>query len=213
MVTDEKYLSAGLSYRAWWNNERMSRITRMNAGFCAFVCILLKLLRISDTVFDITKKDVPLSDDVRDDKDVGTTMLLLQLTIMFIKVLRLQPLMPTHNGNGVGGMYANQPPMTTYKINKTTMVEKMVRVRATRKRQCWRRWLGFSQFYLPKNIMTARRHNTNAGQGRRRRLQCCTRRTSKIARRHNTNGPVEDEALGFEHERHERTRKMRERER
>jgi len=120
IYTISEYLSAGLSYRAWWNNQRMSRITRMNAGFCAFVCILLKLLRISDTVFDITKKDVPVRDDAEDDKDAGrftfdeslvflsgTTILLLQLTIMFIKLLGLQPLMPTHNGSGVGEIFCS----------------------------------------------------------------------------------------------------------
>ena len=115
IYTISEYLAAGLSYRAWWNNQRMTRITRMNAGFCAFVCVLLKLLRISDTIFDITKKDVPLTDDVGDVKDAGrftfdeslvflpgTTILLLQLTIMLIKLLGLQPLISTHNGRGVG---------------------------------------------------------------------------------------------------------------
>ncbi|CAJ1979070.1 unnamed protein product [Sphenostylis stenocarpa] len=105
IYTISEYLAAGLSFRAWWNNQRMSRIASMNAGFCAFICILLKMLRISDTIFDITKKDVPLTDDVRDDKDAGrftfdeslvflpgTTILLLQLSILFMKLLRLHPL-------------------------------------------------------------------------------------------------------------------------
>ncbi|KAK7342084.1 hypothetical protein VNO80_25027 [Phaseolus coccineus] len=120
IYTISEYLAAGLSYRAWWNNQRMTRITRMNAGFCAFVCILLKLLRISDTIFDITKKDVPLTDDVGDVKDAGrftfdeslvflpdTTILLLQLTTMLIKLLGLQPLISTHNGSGVGEIFCS----------------------------------------------------------------------------------------------------------
>ena len=44
----------------------MSRITPMNAGFCAFLSVLLKLFRISETVFDITKKDLPSAKDVEE---------------------------------------------------------------------------------------------------------------------------------------------------
>ena len=108
-----EYLAAGLSVREWWNNQRMSRITPMNAGFCAFLSFLLKFLRISETVFDITKKELPSAGDVVDDKDVGrytfdeslvflpgTTILLLQLTIMVIKLLGLQPPLATQSGNG-----------------------------------------------------------------------------------------------------------------
>ncbi|KAG4967565.1 hypothetical protein JHK85_033999 [Glycine max] len=110
-----EYLAAGLSVREWWNNQRMSRITSMNAGFCAFLSVLLKLLRISETVFDVTKKDLPPTGNVLDDKDAGrytfdesvvflpgTTILLLQLTAMVIKLLGLQPPVPTPSRNGSG---------------------------------------------------------------------------------------------------------------
>ncbi|TKY66990.1 Cellulose synthase protein H1 [Spatholobus suberectus] len=115
--TISEYLTAGLSIRAWWNNQRMSRITLMNVGFCAFLGVLLKLLRISETVFDITKKDLPPTRDVEDDKDAGrytfdeslvflpgTTILLLQLITMVIQLFGLQPPVPTQSGNerGVG---------------------------------------------------------------------------------------------------------------
>ncbi|KAL2328374.1 hypothetical protein Fmac_021801 [Flemingia macrophylla] len=116
--TISEYIASGLSIRAWWNNQRMSRITPMNAGFCAFLSILLKLLRISETVFDITKKDLPTSKDVEDDKDVGrytfdeslvflpgTTILLLQLTSMVIKLLGLQPLSQSGNRCGPGEIF------------------------------------------------------------------------------------------------------------
>ncbi|XP_027345546.1 cellulose synthase-like protein H1 isoform X2 [Abrus precatorius] len=108
-----EYLAAGMSIREWWNNQRMSRITPMNAGFCAFLTVILKLLRISNTVFDITKKDVPShARDGGEDKDAGrytfdeslvflpgTTILLMQLVAIVIKLLGLQP---THSGNGCG---------------------------------------------------------------------------------------------------------------
>ncbi|XP_058759228.1 cellulose synthase-like protein H1 isoform X1 [Vicia villosa] len=96
-----EYLASNMSTRAWWNNERMSRIAPMNAGFCGFITMLLKLLGVSNTVFDITKKDLPPFSD--DDKNAGrhtfdeslvflpgTTILLLQLTAIFIKLLGLQ---------------------------------------------------------------------------------------------------------------------------
>lgn len=99
-----EYLASGLSIKAWWNNQRMSRITPMNAGFCGFITVLLKLLGISNTVFDITKKELPPSRDDRHDKNAGrytfneslvflpgTTILLLQLTAIFIKLFGFQP--------------------------------------------------------------------------------------------------------------------------
>ncbi|KAK7312700.1 hypothetical protein VNO77_36772 [Canavalia gladiata] len=112
--TLSEYIAAGLSIRSWWNNQRMSRITPMTAGFCAFLSVMLKLLRISDTVFDITKKELPSARDVEEDKDggrytfdeslvflPGTTILLLQLTAMVIKLLSLQPI-KIGNGCGLG---------------------------------------------------------------------------------------------------------------
>ncbi|RDX99405.1 Cellulose synthase-like protein H1, partial [Mucuna pruriens] len=120
VYTASEYLASELSIRAWWNNQRMSRITSMNAGFCALFSVLLKLLRISDTVFDITKKDLPSVGDVGDDKDVGrytfdeslvflpgTTILLLQLTAMVIRLLRLQPLAQSGNGCGLGEIFCS----------------------------------------------------------------------------------------------------------
>ncbi|XP_040872662.1 cellulose synthase-like protein H1 isoform X3 [Glycine max] len=111
IYTASEYLAEGLSIRAWWNNQRMSRITPMNAGFCAFLSVLLKLFRISETVFDITKKDLPSAKDVGDDKDAGrytfdesvvflpgTTILLVQLTAMVIKLLGFQPPVATQSG-------------------------------------------------------------------------------------------------------------------
>ncbi|XP_058729651.1 cellulose synthase-like protein H1 isoform X2 [Vicia villosa] len=96
-----EYLASGLSIREWWNNERMSKISPMNAGLCGFITMLLKLLGISNTVFDITKKDLPPFSN--DDKNAGrhtfdesliflpgTTILLMQLSSIFIKLLRLQ---------------------------------------------------------------------------------------------------------------------------
>ena len=123
IYTASEYLAEGLSIRAWWNNQRMSRITPMNAGFCAFLSVLLKLFRISETVFDITKKDLPSAKDVGDDKDAGrytfdesvvflpgTTILLVQLTAMVIKLLGFQPPVATQSGKhgcGLGEIFCS----------------------------------------------------------------------------------------------------------
>jgi len=122
VYTVSVYLAEGLSVKAWWNNQRMSRITPMNAGFCAFLSVLLKKLRISETVFDITKKDLPPTDDVGDDKDAarytfdeslvflpGTTILLLQLTAIMIKLLGMQAVVATKSKKecGIGEIFCS----------------------------------------------------------------------------------------------------------
>ena len=93
----------------------MSRIYVMSARLCGFLSIILKLLRISETVFDITRKDQNASSDGGDGSDAGrftfdespvfvpgTTILLLQLIAMVIKLMGLQPLPATKSGNGSG---------------------------------------------------------------------------------------------------------------
>jgi hypothetical protein len=54
--TISESLKTGLSIRTWWNNQKMMRITTMSAWFFGFLAILLKLLRISEPVFEITQK-------------------------------------------------------------------------------------------------------------------------------------------------------------
>ncbi|GMH11024.1 hypothetical protein Nepgr_012865 [Nepenthes gracilis] len=47
----------GQSTRAWWNNEKMRKITSTSSWFFGFLAVILKLLRVSQTVFEITPKD------------------------------------------------------------------------------------------------------------------------------------------------------------
>lgn len=98
----------------------MGRIRTMNAGLCGFLSVVFKLLRISDTVFDITRKDENPSGNDVDESDAGrftfnesplfvpgTTILLVQLTAVAIKLLGLQPAVPSKSGNygcGLGEM-------------------------------------------------------------------------------------------------------------
>ncbi|KAK4255330.1 hypothetical protein QN277_008342 [Acacia crassicarpa] len=112
--TLSEYLATGLSLREWWNNQRMARIVAMNAWPFAVLSVILKLLGISDTVFEVTQKEQSTSD--HDDEDAsrftfntspmfipGTTILLLQITALAMKLLGLQPVVREgDDGSGVG---------------------------------------------------------------------------------------------------------------
>ncbi|XP_074578313.1 cellulose synthase-like protein H1 isoform X2 [Curcuma longa] len=52
-----EYFRHGLSVRAWWNNQRMLRIYASTAWLLGFFSVVLKILGISDTIFEITRKD------------------------------------------------------------------------------------------------------------------------------------------------------------
>lgn len=74
---------------------------------------MLKILGISDSVFEVTQKKNTSSSAAEDDANagrftfddspvfvVGTTILLVQLTALFVKILGLQ--LQAHSGNGCG---------------------------------------------------------------------------------------------------------------
>ncbi|XP_029131075.1 cellulose synthase-like protein H2 [Cajanus cajan] len=107
-----EYLAIGLSMRHWWNGQRMCIIRTTTASFIGFLSGMLKLLEISDTVFEITEKEHQTSGADGDNVDagrftfdespvfvVGTTILVMHLIAMLIKFLGLQR---THGGNECG---------------------------------------------------------------------------------------------------------------
>lgn len=116
MYTLSEYLRTGLSIRAWWNNQRMGRITTMSAWLFGVVGVILKLLGISETVFEVTRKDQSTSsDEGTEDTEAGkftfdrspafippTTILFLQLTALATALLGLQP--PARDGVGSGSL-------------------------------------------------------------------------------------------------------------
>ncbi|XP_062009432.1 cellulose synthase-like protein H1 isoform X2 [Rosa rugosa] len=105
MYTSSEYLRTGQSIRAWWNNQRMGRIISMSAWLFGFLSVILKLLGISETVFEVTRKDQSTSsDEGTEDTEAGkftfdqspvfippTAMLFLQLTALATALLGLQP--------------------------------------------------------------------------------------------------------------------------
>ncbi|XP_020107461.1 cellulose synthase-like protein H1 isoform X2 [Ananas comosus] len=52
-----EYLECGLSFRAWWNNQRMLRITSTTAWLFGLLSVILKTLGLSENVFEVTRKD------------------------------------------------------------------------------------------------------------------------------------------------------------
>ncbi|KAJ7948134.1 Cellulose synthase-like protein [Quillaja saponaria] len=109
------YLRVGLSVRAWWNNTRMSKINAASSQLFAVLSVILKLLGLSETVFEVTQKGQFTSNDEGNstEADAGvitfndspifvspTTLLLLQLTALVLAFLGLQP--PAHGSHGAG---------------------------------------------------------------------------------------------------------------
>ncbi|CAL5200562.1 unnamed protein product [Lathyrus oleraceus] len=99
-------LKTGLSIRTWWNNQRMIRITTMSAWFYGFLAIILKRLRISEPVFEITKKNESSSYDGRfsfNESPIflpSTTILFVQLMALFTSLFGWEP--RVRNGLGYG---------------------------------------------------------------------------------------------------------------
>ncbi|XP_041007306.1 cellulose synthase-like protein H1 isoform X1 [Juglans microcarpa x Juglans regia] len=112
IYTLSEYLRAGQSVRAWWNNQRMARVTIMTAWLFGFLSVLLKLLGLSEAVFEVTQKEQASNDG--DDNDVGrftfnespifvpgTTILLVHLTTLVVSLLKLQHT-PAYDGRHAG---------------------------------------------------------------------------------------------------------------
>lgn len=115
-----EHVKSGLSIRTWWNNQRMGRITTMNSCFLGFLTIILKNLRISDTNFEITKKEqVPSNESTNENAGrfifnesliflPGTTILLVQLIAIFTSWLGWKPLIKSGaDGYGAGEVFCS----------------------------------------------------------------------------------------------------------
>ncbi|XVF81628.1 hypothetical protein PTKIN_Ptkin15bG0170400 [Pterospermum kingtungense] len=117
--TLREYLKTGLSIQAWWNNVRMARITATSAHLFGLLTVILKLLGISDAVFEVTQKDQSNSDG--DDTGYvtkftfnrsaffipGTALLLLHLVALLALSLRLQSPVDGAHGVGIGEVFCS----------------------------------------------------------------------------------------------------------
>ncbi|KAF3443443.1 hypothetical protein FNV43_RR13125 [Rhamnella rubrinervis] len=108
-----EYLGANQSIRAWWNNQRMGRIISSSAWVFGVLGVVLKLLGISETVFEVTQKDQ--SDGNDDNGDAGrftfdespvfvpvTALLLVQLTALAMGLIGLRSPRQARDGEGSG---------------------------------------------------------------------------------------------------------------
>uniref|UniRef100_A0A2P2JHA2 Cellulose synthase-like protein n=1 Tax=Rhizophora mucronata TaxID=61149 RepID=A0A2P2JHA2_RHIMU len=113
LYTLSEYLQHGQSIRAWWNNQRMGRISSLNAWLFGSLSVTLKILGISETVFEVTQKEE--SSDSIDGGDAGrftfdgspifvpgTTLTLVHLAALFTFLVKKQPLANDGRGSGFG---------------------------------------------------------------------------------------------------------------
>nr|GME14451.1 cellulose synthase-like protein H1 [Ipomoea batatas] len=94
-----EYIETGESARVWWNNQRMWKVNASASWLFGLLSVIIKVVGLSETVFEITKKDQS-SDDDKDDSNVGrftfdesplfvpgTTILLVNMAALFIGFL------------------------------------------------------------------------------------------------------------------------------
>ncbi|KAG1369831.1 cellulose synthase-like protein H2 [Cocos nucifera] len=97
-----EYFQCGLSVQACWNNQRMHRIFAMTACLFGLLGVLLKILGLSETIFEVTRKDQQSNTNVTD-KDhgrftfdnspmfiSGTAVLLVNLVALAVGLLQLR---------------------------------------------------------------------------------------------------------------------------
>ncbi|XP_056171014.1 cellulose synthase-like protein H1 isoform X2 [Syzygium oleosum] len=109
-----EYFITELSIREWWNNHRMQWITSACAWSFGLLSVVLKLLGLSETVFEVTKKEQSASSDgtsaelgrfTFDESPVfipGTALLLVHLTAILTMLPGLRPQASKNNGFGLG---------------------------------------------------------------------------------------------------------------
>ncbi|XVF81629.1 hypothetical protein PTKIN_Ptkin15bG0170500 [Pterospermum kingtungense] len=106
-----EYLKTGFSVRAWWYNLRMARISSTSPHLFGLLSIILKLLGLAESVFEVTNKDQSSDDDDNDHVAKftfngsaffipGTTIMIVHLISLLALSLRLQS--PVHGTHGVG---------------------------------------------------------------------------------------------------------------
>ena len=110
-----EYLRAGLSARAWWNNQRMWTINTTTAYLFGIFSVVLKILGISDTVFEVTQKEQSTNEGDDDHANTGrltfdrspifvagTTILLVNLTALAVGLFGLGFGSVAQGGDGLG---------------------------------------------------------------------------------------------------------------
>ncbi|KAL5978355.1 hypothetical protein ACLOJK_029472 [Asimina triloba] len=119
-----EYLKCNLSIRNWWNNQRMSKITSATACLFGVLSVLLKLLGISDTIFEVTRKDQSGAGSTdHADADLGrftfdsspifvppTALVLVHMVALFVGMLGLLRLPPLSSSSSSSSMIFGSSP-------------------------------------------------------------------------------------------------------
>ncbi|XP_047067816.1 cellulose synthase-like protein H1 [Lolium rigidum] len=84
-----EYKECGLSARTWWNNHRMQRITSASAWILAFLTVLLKTMGLSETVFEVTRKESSTSDGGASPDDTDQGLFTFDSSPVFVPVTTL----------------------------------------------------------------------------------------------------------------------------
>ncbi|KAL9457494.1 hypothetical protein AB3S75_006525 [Citrus x aurantiifolia] len=108
LYTLSEYIHCGFPIYSWFVNNSMLRIVATSACLFGFGSTVLKLLGLTETVFEITKKVHQSSDGGKDGKELlfdespffvpGTTILLVHLAALATGLLGMQP----QGGQGPG---------------------------------------------------------------------------------------------------------------
>ncbi|KAJ8458327.1 hypothetical protein OPV22_031253 [Ensete ventricosum] len=102
VYTLTEYLQYGLSIRAWWNNQRMQMIYAQTSWLLGFFSVLLKILGLSETIFEVSQKDQSKPTDLTGADDPGrftfdsslvfvpgTAVVLINLTALVVGSMRV----------------------------------------------------------------------------------------------------------------------------
>lgn len=100
LYTLSEFIRTGFSVYTWWVSQCMARIVAMTAWLFGVINVILKLLGLSEMVFEITEKGLSTSGDdegkfVFNESPVfvsATTVVLVHLTALATCFLGLQPL-------------------------------------------------------------------------------------------------------------------------
>ncbi|MQM23921.1 hypothetical protein Taro_056991, partial [Colocasia esculenta] len=118
VYTLTEYLVCGLSVRAWWNNQRMERIHWTSASLFGLLCVVMKVLGMSQTTFEVTAKEQNKSTGSDAEEDPGrftfdssplfipgTVIVLLNLAALVVGSLKVMGSLSGMNyskGTGIG---------------------------------------------------------------------------------------------------------------
>ncbi|OMO85978.1 Cellulose synthase [Corchorus olitorius] len=129
-----EYLKIGLSIRAWWNNLRMGRIAAISAFLFGLFNLILKLLGISETVFEVTQKDQSSDGDENTSTKFtfnksaifvpATTLVLVHLISLLALPLRLENPFRGAEGVGLGEVFCSLWVVLCFKPFLTGLFEK-----------------------------------------------------------------------------------------